>query len=591
MNWSAKTRILVVCCGLAVLFTLFSFRLVQLQVVRHDQYSAMAAQTHVRKEIIHARRGAIEDVHGELLAENLPVQRVVADGSHIRNPVEVADVLAEHLGVDAEEWRERLGSGRRYMVVARQVNQEKVFQIRDELRERNLRGIFFEHDVSRIYPNGSMLSHVIGFLDNQHDGALGIERTNNHYLRGHDGYRFIERDGTGREIVPYRGQERSPQDGYNVRLSIDMGLQLIVEDELDQVMEEYDPVSAVIVMIEPDTGRVLAMASRPTFDLNDRATYQSEFMHNQAVISMLEPGSTFKIVTAAAALNERLVEPGTLIYCENGRFSYGGRTLRDHRPYGQLSVHDILVKSSNIGSAKMAIQMGEQRLYEYVRRFGFGERTGIDLPGEIPGLVHPPHRWSRISITRIPMGHEIGVTPLQLASAMAVIANGGRLMAPQIVDSVRDRQGRVIVDYSPVEVRRVVGPEAAAKVREALKDVTEPGGTATRAAVEGYQVAGKTGTAQKPSPEGGYMANDYIVSFAGYFPAENPAAVCVVIVDQARNARGANYGGLVAAPVFSRIAARSLSYLDISPRKEEPEEDEGSPPDRIALTAVAKEVP
>lgn len=602
MNWNAKTRVQVVCYGLAVVFTAFSFRLVHLQVGKHEEYSALAAQNHVRKQPIYARRGSIFDVNQELVAGNLPVKMVVADGSQINDPAGAAEVLQRHLGVDAAHWAGRLNTDRRYMVIQRQVREDEIFELRDELRERGLRGIYFEHDVSRIYPNGSMLSHVVGFLDQNNQGALGVEATMNRFLQGHDGYRYIERDRMGREIVPYRGQERAARDGNHVNLTIDMGLQAIVESELDRVVEEFEPESAVVVMMEPRTGRILAMASRPHFDLNDRSQYRPELTHNQAVISMLEPGSTFKIVTAAAALNDGLVEPTTPIYCENGRFRYGGRTLRDHRPYGQLSVHEVLVKSSNIGSAKLGIQLGDERLYEYVRRFGFGERTGIQLPGEISGLVHPPHRWSRISITRIPMGHEVAVTPLQLAAAMGVVANGGTLMAPLIVDSVYDREGRLVASYDPTPVRRVVNPRVAAMVRQALKDVTAPGGTATRAAVEGYGVAGKTGTAQKPSPQGGYLSNEYIVSFVGYFPADDPAAVCVVIVDQARTEPGANFGGLVAAPVFSRIAERSLRHLDISPRREEPAGEDrregsvagvwrGGEPGRIALTTVASEEP
>jgi cell division protein FtsI (penicillin-binding protein 3)/stage V sporulation protein D (sporulation-specific penicillin-binding protein) len=420
-----------------------------------------------------------------------------------------------------------------------------------------------------MYPNGEMLSHVLGFVNHEHKGVQGIESVMDDYLRGHNGFRFIEHDRTGREIVPYRGQERPPRNGCNVRLTVDMGLQNIVETELNEAVKQLKPEWATVILMNPRTGEILALANRPNFDLNDLGDAEPKQMKNRAVIDMYEPGSVFKIVGAAGALNEGIVRSDTMIFCENGRFKYGGRILRDHHGYGTISVEQTLVKSSNIGAAKLALQLGDQRFYEYVRRFGFGERTGISLPGEIRGVVHPPHRWNKISITRMPMGHEIGVTPLQIATSMAVIANGGNLVIPQIVREISDEEGNIVTRFSPVVVRRVVARTVAEKVRDALVGVVSEKGTAALAKVAGFNVAGKTGTAQKVKPEGGYYDSKYVVSFVGFMPAEDPAFVCLVVIDDAKTPAGQNYGGLVAAPIFSRIAERAARYLNLEPQPEE----------------------
>jgi cell division protein FtsI (penicillin-binding protein 3) len=296
----------------------------------------------------------------------------------------------------------------------------------------------------------------------------------------------------------------------------------------------------------------------------------------------MEPGSTFKIVTAAAALNERTVRPGTTIFCENGAWKYGGRILHDHKPYGTLSVQDILVKSSNIGAAKLALSVGEERFYEYIRGFGFGERTGIELPGEIPGVIRSPKSWSKISITRIPMGHEIGVTPLQMTMAMATIANGGKLVTPRIVKSITTSDGSTVSTFSPIVLRTVISPQTASEIGSALRGVVSDRGTAAAAAVPGFTIAGKTGTAQKVDPKGGYEHGKYVVSFTGYLPAEHPAFVGLVVLDDAHTSiPELNYGGLVAGPIFSRVAEKAARYLDLEPHEElaKPESAE-----RVALT-------
>src|SRR5256886_3814366 len=302
-------------------------------------------------------------------------------------------------------------------------------------------------------------------------------------MAGQDGYRYIEHSRTGQELVLYRGQERAPRDGYQVHLTVDLNLQNIVENEIDAAMREYSPQKATIVLMRPQTGEILAMANRPAFDLNQRAEAKPEQMKNRAIIDMMEPGSTFKIVAAAAALNEHKVQPDTEIFCENGLWNYGGTALHDHRAFADLSVQDILVKSSNVGAAKLALRVGDQKFYEYIRRFGFGERTGIELPGEINGLIRPPKSWSKISITRIPMGHEIGVTPLQMTVAMATIANGGKLIMPRMAKSITTSEGKSISSLSPMVLRQVISAETAKEIGDALRGVVSDNGKIGRAHV------------------------------------------------------------------------------------------------------------
>jgi cell division protein FtsI (penicillin-binding protein 3) len=569
MKWNSRIRCALVCLGFTVLFSTFSFRLVYLQMIKHDEYAGLAAEKHVYKQAIYAERGSILDANNEILAHNIPVETVVADATHLNNREALIPVLHDALRIPARELSEKLEGDRRYIVLQREVPEAVAVALKEKLRAQNLRGIYFERDSTRIYPNGSMLCHVIGFTDFEHRGIQGVESSMEEYLHGQDGYRYIEHNRAGQEMVLYRGQERAPRNGYQVHLTIDLNLQNIVENEIDAAMREYTPQKATIILMRPRTGEILAMANRPHFDLNQRSETKPEQMKNRAIIDMMEPGSTFKIVSAAAALNEHKVRLDTTIFCENGLWNFGGRPLHDHRAYGELSVRDILVKSSNIGAAKLAISIGEQKFYEYIRRFGFGERTGIELPGEIGGVIRPPQSWSRISITRIPMGHEVAVTPLQMTSAMATIANAGKLVTPRIVKSITAEEGRTVSTFSPVVLRQVISPETAAQIGNALRGVVSDRGTAAAAAVPGFAISGKTGTAQKVDPKGGYEHGKYVVSFTGYLPSEHPEFVGLVVLDDAHTTKPElNYGGLVAGPIFSRIAEKAARYLNLEPHEE-----------------------
>jgi cell division protein FtsI/penicillin-binding protein 2 len=582
MKWNSRIRCALVCLAFTALFSAFSFRLVYLQMNKHDEYAGLAAEKHVYKQPIFAERGAIFDANNEVLAHNTPVETVVADATHLNNRDALIPLLRDALEIPADELKEKLQGDRRYIVLKREMPAAGAAALKEKLRAQNLHGIYFERDSTRIYPNGSMLCHVIGFTDFDHRGIQGVESSMEEYLHGQDGYRYIEHNRAGQEMVLYRGQERTPRNGYQVHLTVDLNLQNIVENEIDAAMREYTPQKATIILMRPQTGEILAMANRPAFDLNERADAKPEQMKNRAIIDMMEPGSTFKIVTAAAALNEQKVRPDTTIFCENGIWNFGGRPLHDHKAYGDLSVQDILVKSSNIGAAKLALSVGDQKFYEYIRRFGFGERTGIELPGEISGVIRPPQSWSKISITRIPMGHEVGVTPLQMTVAMATIANGGKLVTPRIVKSIMTEDGKTVSTFSPVVLRQVITPETAAQIGKALRGVVSDRGTAAAAAVPGFTISGKTGTAQKVDPKGGYEQGKYVVSFTGYLPSDHPEFVGLVVLDDAHTTRPElNYGGLVAGPIFSRIAEKAARYLDL-----EPHEDVGKPTaaGRVALT-------
>jgi cell division protein FtsI (penicillin-binding protein 3) len=585
MKWDSRNRCALVCFAFTGLFSVFSFRLIYLQMIKHDEYAALAAEKHVYKQTIFAERGAIFDANQEVLAHNVPVKTVVADATHLNNAEATVDLVSSALRIPRAELAEKLQGDRRYIVIKRQVPEAVAESLREKLRAGNLRGIYFEQDATRIYPNGAMLCHVIGFTDFDHHGIQGVEGSMDEYLRGQDGFRYIEHNRAGQEIVLYRGQERAPRDGYQVHLTVDLNLQNIVENEIDAAMHDYTPQKATIILMRPQTGEILAMANRPSFDLNQRSEAKPEQMKNRAIIDMMEPGSTFKIVAAAAAVNEHKVSIDSTIFCEHGVWNFGGTPLHDHAAFADLSVKDILVKSSNIGAAKLAVSLGDQKFYEYIRRFGFGERTGIELPGEIPGLVRSPRSWSKISITHIPMGHEIGVTPLQMCVAMSVIANGGKLVTPRIVKSVTTSDGKTVSSLSPVTLRQVISPQTAKQIGDALRGVVSDQGTAKAAAVPGFVIAGKTGTAQKVDPHGGYEHGHYVVSFAGYLPADKPEFVGLVVLDDAHTSRPElNYGGLVAGPIFSRIAEKAARYLDLEPHEEI---RKALPVERVALTNVS----
>ena len=555
-----RQRALMVVSGLSLAFTALACRLVDLQVFRHTALSREAAAN--REQVVHrhGRRGEIRDCNGYLLANSQSVRIVAADPSlTTSNAAAIAHQLAPLLKLDEAGLVTHLTGASKYVRLKLKVDEDTVAQI----KALKIKGLVFEDQFLRTYPNGPLASHVIGFVDSDHKGVQGIEAGFEKYLSGVAGYEIIEHDRKGREIRALRDEEIGPRDGFNVVLTVDQVIQHIAEVELDKAMAEFHPQAGVIIVSRPKTGESLAMSSRPTFDPNNPGAFPPDARRNRCVSDVAEPGSTFKIVVCSGALNEGLVTLADRFDCEHGAWSFAGRVLHDSHPYGVLTVEEILYHSSNIGAAKIGItKLGAARLYSYIRAYGFGHKTGIDLPGEVSGIAHPLAKWNPLSISRIPMGHEIAATPMQMMMAMNAIANGGHLMKPVIIKSVVDENNVPVAKFQPQQVGQPITLRASVLMATALRRVPTPEGTAPKAAVKGYDVAGKTGTAEKI--ENGQYVKKYYSSFIGYLPAADPEIAILVSLDNP--AGGAYYGGSVAGPVFRGVAEKVTQYLSIPPQ-------------------------
>lgn len=495
------------------------------------------------------------------LALTIDLKDICADPLRIQQRElveETVDALANGLGLDREMLTDRLSrEGRRFEYVQRFVALEDA----EKVAQWRLHGIFFQDTSARHYPLGHFMCHVLGFTNLEGVGSAGVEQRYNSYLTGTPGLLAGRLDGSRRELPDRRVREVAPLAGADVYLTIDQTAQHLVERALDEAMAEHRALAAWAIVQRVRTGEIMAMASRPSYDLNlFRNATEAERL-NRAIGVVFEPGSVMKSVVIAGAVNEGLVTPGTIFDCENGLWTYARRPLRDFRPHGRLAVTDIHQKSSNIGTAKIALEMGDALLERYLRDFGFGAPLGIDLPGEEAGILHPHARWSAISATRISIGQGVATTALQMLNAFNAIANDGFLMRPYVVREVRDPYDNALVLYraEPQVLRRPVSGQTAALMRSMMQRVTEPGGTGRAARVDGVTVAGKTGTAQKPVG-GRYSDNDYVATFVGFFPAENPEIGIIVVVDEPQPL---HTGGAVAAPVFRRIAEPLARYLDI----------------------------
>ena len=590
---SLATRACVATYGLAALFTGLSARLYQLAVDKHEHYATMAKGAYEGCVSIPARRGNILDIHGAVLARNEPLKNVIADDSLLfeQDPktlkikrddrAKAAEIIARNLELPIEEIAAKIVPGKKYAVVARKISEERASAIVHDLEEAKVKGVYFKQDAERIYPAGGLLCHVLGFYGHEERvdpvtkaktgefrGIEGIERSMNDWLAGQDGWRYFEKDGFGKEMATYRGEERAPRNGANVRLTIDLGVQQIVEEELERACKELRPKKATVIIMEPKTGAIMALANRPGFDPNDPGKATAEKRFNHAVASIYEPGSTFKTVSAAGALNRGLASIDEQFWCRKGTWAYPGGKLTDHHPYGNLSVADVFAKSSNIGAVTLAKRMGERPFFELIRSFGFGARTGVALPGESSGILHPLHQWRPGTMYHVPFGHEVAATPLQVILATCVFANGGTLMMPQIIREITDDDGHVLVAYQPQPVRGgVVKEETCQKITMALEKVTSKIGTAIRARVPGFRVAGKTGTTQLfDKALGRYSSQDHTVSFFGYLPAEDPKVCCLVMMEDSEVVNGRlDSGGILAAPVFAKIAERTARQIGLQP--------------------------
>jgi cell division protein FtsI/penicillin-binding protein 2 len=560
-----KRRALIVVTAVSMTFTALACRLFQLHVIRRTELAAEAAAN--REKVVHrqGRRGEIRDCTGNLLANSQSVRIVFADPTiTTSNALALAHKLAPLLKMDEPALVARMSGNGKYIRLEQKVDEDTAAQI----IALKLKGIGLEDQLKRTYPNGDLASHILGFVNNEHRGVQGIEAGMDQYLQGLAGYEIIERDRKGREIRALRDEEIGPRDGFNVVLTIDQVIQHVAEQELEKAMAEHHPQAGVIIVTRPKTVEILAMSCRPTFDPNNPGASPADARRNRCVSDVAEPGSTFKIVVCSGALNDGLVSLSDRFDCDNGAFLYAGRILHDAHPYGILSVEEILFKSSNIGAAKVGLRVGAPRLASYINAYGFGRKTGIALPSEVSGIAHPLNRWNALSITRIPMGHEIAATPIQMIMAMNAIATGGKLMKPQIIKSVVDEAGVPIMTYLPQQVGQPITPRASILMAQALRKVVGPDGTAPKAAVPGYDVAGKTGTAQKV--ENGQYVRKYYASFIGYFPAADPEISILVSLDDP--AGGAYYGGSVSGPVFKAVAEKVAQYLGIPPQTIETDE-------------------
>jgi cell division protein FtsI/penicillin-binding protein 2 len=560
-----KQRALIVVTVVSMTFTALACRLFQLHVIRRTELAAEA--TNNREKVVHrqGRRGEIRDCNGNLLANSQSVRIVFADPSiTVSNAPFAAHKLAPLLKMDEPTLVAKMTGPGQYVRLKQKVDEDTAAQITC----LKLKGVGLEDQLQRTYPNGSLASHVLGFVDNEHHGVQGIESGMEQYLQGLAGYEIIERDRKGREIRALRDEEIGPRDGFDVVLTIDQVIQHVAETELEKAMAEHHPQAGVIIISRPKTGEILAMSCRPTFDANNPGAAPADARRNRCISDVAEPGSTFKIVVCSGALNEGLVSLADQFNCENGAFLYAGRILHDAHPFGVLSVEEILFHSSNIGAAKVGLRMGAPRLASYINAYGFGHKTGIALPGEVSGIAHPLNRWNGLSITRIPMGHEIAATPIQMMMAMNAIANGGRLMKPQIIKNVVNDAGVPLVTYQPQQVGQPITTRASILMTTALRKVVSAEGTAPKAAVSGYDVAGKTGTAQKI--ENGQYVRKYYASFIGYFPAADPEICILVSLDDPVG--WAYYGGSVSGPVFKAVAEKIAQYLAIPPQTIESDE-------------------
>jgi len=526
-------------------------RLIHLQVFQSGTFLLRARRQQERTVEVSPVRGVLYDRNLRPLAISVEVESVFAVPAEIRNSEGTARLLSPVLDLEEEEIRRRLEGSRYFSWVKRKVSARQAARV----RQLRLQGIYFQKETKRFYPKRELAAHVLGHVGMDDQGLAGVELSYDQLIRGRSGQLLIERDARQRW---FRRTGRPTQPGQNLVLTLDENIQFIVEQELAAAVRRSRARSGTALVLDPHTGEILAMASRPTFNPNTYAEADPEDRRNPAVSEAYEPGSTFKVVTLAAALEEGLTVPSERIDCQMGSIVLAGHTIRDHKAFGILNVGEILKYSSGVGAIKLALRVGNEGLYRYVRSFGFGSRTGIELPGEAGGLTKPPERWSKISIGAIAMGQEIGVTPLQLAVMASTIANGGWWVQPRIVQGTEGAENKP--GSLPGNRRRILSPETAEILQRMMVQVVEAG-TGKAAHPEGYTAAGKTGTAQKIDPStGAYSSRDYVASFVGFVPADSPLFTILVILD---SPRGKYHGGDVAAPIFRRIAEPVLAYRNV----------------------------
>jgi len=572
-------------------------RLVYLQIFCYGQFEQRAQHQQLRTTEVAARRGIIYDRASRELAMSIEVESVFAVPSEIPDLAGTISLISHITKDDPREVLARC-DGKTFCWLARKADAETAGRV----RALNLRGIHFQKESKRFYPKRELAAQVLGYVGTDDEGLSGIEREFDEQLSGKPGRILISVDAHKKW---FSSVEKEPEPGENVVLTIDQQIQYIAERELETAMRQTHAQTGTVIVENPHTGEILALANQPTFNPNDSRNITPEKLKDHAVSDVYEPGSTFKLVTISAALDQKLTRPDEVFDCQMGSIVVSGMRIHDDHRWGNLTVADILAHSSEVGAIKIGLRLGEDRFYKYIRGFGFGQQTGIELPGETRGLTKPVSRWSKVSIAAISTGQEIGITPLQLAGLISSMANDGVWVAPRIVAGTTEpRNAPQSVAFDPVEERRVISPLTAAQMRQMMQGVVLHG-TGKKALLEGYSSAGKTGTAQKVDPDThSYSHTKYVASFAGFAPVNNPVIAVAVVLD---SAVGLHQGGQISAPVFQRITQQVLEYLHVphdvelpvsrqllmaESRVKEQELEEGSP-DRLGdnLDAADTESP
>jgi cell division protein FtsI (penicillin-binding protein 3) len=557
-----RNRILGITGCLVLVSALIIGRLFSLQVTGHQRLSARAEEQLTEEIQFLPKRGIIADRAGRRLAVDVEVDSVYGVPSQVADKRQVASKLASLTGKDPARYAKELAKKRPFVWLERRVSPAVAAQI----TAMGWKGVGFIKENRRFYPQREFGAQVLGVAGMDNQGLAGLELAYDADLWREAVVVMAEQDAFGHDILVSGPPLEALREGDELRLTIDEVVQFIAQEELGRGVESAGAAGGSIVVLEPRTGDVLAMANVPFFNPNEPAACTQAAMRNRAIGDALEPGSIMKTFLLSAALEERVVTRETTFFCENGAMPFQGGTLHDVHPYGTLSVNDVIGKSSNIGSTKIALRLGAANYYRYLKAFGFGEKTGVDLPGEAIGMLRPVARWSGRSIASVAIGQEVSVTPLQMAAAFAAAVNGGQLMRPRVARELVSPEGKVLKRFEPQKVRQVISPETSRLVVETLVHVVEEG-TGKSAAVEGYAVGGKTGTAQKyDAALKTYSGHKYLASFVGVAPARDPRLVVLVMVDEPK---GAIYGGSVAAPIFKRVVQRTLRYLNVPPETEE----------------------
>ena len=554
-----RSRTLIFAAFLACAFLGILVRLSYLQIVKHDEYSRLAESQHAKTVALRPKRGPIVDRAGQVLAESSAAESLFALPHRIDDVQRLARTLAPILGDPAPEIAKRMDASKRFVWVKRKLPPA----VAQAVRELNEPGLGFLQESLRLYPSRELAAHVVGFEGLDGKGLGGIEQVWDSHLAGAEGRVLVERDALGRDVTGAPTVLKATVPGQGVALTIDATLQYLAEKEVEAAWRRTRSKAAMAVMMDPRTGEILAMAIRPTFNPNAFATATDEQRRNRAITDPFEPGSTFKVIMAAGALEEGVVRPTDRFYGENGKIKVATAVISDWKPFGWLTFSEVLQNSSNVGSIKAGMQLGKERYYRYITGFGFGQPVGLGLPGESRGQLRAPAQWSALSLATMSIGQEISVTAVQILTAFAAIANGGRLMQPQIVRAVLDAQGREASVFEPKAIRQVISPETARELTTIMTAVVREG-TGHNAAIPGYEVAGKTGTAQKMDPATRrYSHAPGVLSFVGFAPADDPRMAMIVLLDEPKNEK---WGSEAAAPIFSAIGREALRHMNVPPR-------------------------